>query len=126
MTNTSYTGLLRSKIGYDSKDPMRAVIRGPGRQTVPEGAEFMLLRIDSGETVFRGAPAYWGEIWKSCWWILDFSGIEEPGEYRLAVTGGGGKPLFESEPFRIGPYTLWDATATAVALDQMEERVRRA
>lgn len=114
-------GLLHSQIGYDFKDPMRAIYRGGSRQDLSDQARFSLRR-ESGNTIACEGPArYWGEVWQSHWWELDFSGIDQAGTYRLILQDGE-KTVQESDPFEIGPFVLWQKSMRTVALDQMERR----
>ena len=122
------SGLLYSQVGYDLGLPMRAVVRGSDPDHVPEGARFAVCREPgSGDPVVSGEVSYWGETWRSHWWIVDFSTLAAPGSYVLLVTGANGSPeLFRSEPFRVGENLVWDETVHAVAIEQFEERARLA
>ena len=119
------SGFLYSQIGYDLKDPMHAVVRGPGRDYLPGDAAFEVIE-EPGATVVRsGAVRYWGELWKSHWWVVDFSGIESSGSYRITVKSGP-RTLLASGPIRIASDHLWNETYAAVAIEQFEERARLA
>ncbi|GCE14635.1 cellulase N-terminal Ig-like domain-containing protein [Tengunoibacter tsumagoiensis] len=119
------TGLLYSQIGYDIKDPMRALIRSTNPSYVPEGALFTLVNTSTEQVVIQKPVSYWGELWKSSWWELDFSELDDAGTYTLSVQAEG-KELCKSDPFNVATHLLWDETLTIVALDQMEERARLA
>jgi hypothetical protein len=71
---------------------------------------------------------YWGQTWNAHWWVIDFSALEQAGEYVIVVRspGQGGDVLHRSESVRVGDNVLWRETVEAIALDQMEERARRA
>jgi hypothetical protein len=143
-------GFLYSQVGYDLGDPMRAIIRGGSKDYVPESAVFEVVRLSGpdaggapagessgaaepaaradaavGEAARRGDVRYWGETWNAHWWEIDFSGIEEAGTYAIVVRAKG-KELLRSEPIEIDRHLLWQKTVVPVALDQMEERQRRA
>ena len=117
------TGLLHSQVGYDLGCPMRAVIRSTRPDYVPEGSTLEVREAGSGALALQGSVARWGDIWKSTWWIADFSALSESGEYRLAVLHQGSE-VCSSDAFRVGPSVLWDETVRPVALEQLEERAR--
>ncbi len=126
-------GLLYSQIGYDIGDPMRAIIRGPSRSHVSDGSTFAVRRATNGneegrpaEMVVSGDVRYWGETWNSHWWVIDFSGVDEPGEYLIEVAGKDGAIQYTSEGVHLGHFLLWEQTLLPVALEQMEERHRLA
>ena len=120
-----YCGLLYSQIGYDIGDPMRALIRTTEDDRVPEGTRFSVVNVESEAEVAEGPVKYSGEIWKSHFFELDFSGIDSPGSYRISVTSSG-EEIFASDAFEIGRALLFEKTVRTVALDQLEERGRRA
>ncbi|TVR52048.1 MAG: hypothetical protein EA426_19320 [Spirochaetaceae bacterium] len=117
-------GFLYSQIGYDSGDPMRALIRSDDRDHVAESATFSVTDSDGNE-VTTGPVRYWGFAWKTHWWQIDFSGVYESGEYVITVSDAG-KTLYTSDPTTIGEHVVWDASFEAVALYQLEERARLA
>jgi hypothetical protein len=120
MPGTSAVGLLTSQIGYDLRAPMRALYRGMRRDNWNETATFHLRRAD-GESILRSPLVYWGERWQSHWWIADFSGLTQPGEYTLTLEAEGVAPVV-SDPIRVGEYLLWNETLRTVALEQFEAR----
>ncbi|GCE20051.1 hypothetical protein [Dictyobacter kobayashii] len=54
------TGLLYSQIGYDLKDPMRALIRSTNPDYVPEDALFEVIDHVTGKIVLQKEVRYWG------------------------------------------------------------------
>lgn len=119
------TGFLYSQIGYDAKDPKRALIRSTDPDCIREGSRFEVTEAAAGDVVLQGSVRLWGEKWKSTWWEMDFSELDRAGEYRIAVTYES-RLLFESEPIRIDSHLLWDETIRQVAIEQLEERARKA
>lgn len=125
-------GFLYSQIGYDLGMPMRAIIRGGTKEAVPAGSTFVVRRTDAqsdrtdSSAAHRGSVNYWGETWNSHWWVIDFSEIAVSGSYEIAVESPSGEQLQLSEPIEIGSQLLWDQTVVPVAVEQMEERHRRA
>lgn len=114
-------GLLFSQIGYDCRDPKRALIRSTEPDFPGEGATFSLKKPGSTLVCHRGKVTYWGKKWNSFWWELDFSPLDEPGEYELIVKKGR-KNLYEGKTLTIGDSLLWKETIDSVALDQFEKR----
>jgi len=119
------SGFLYSQIGYDIHEPMRALVRGPERGHLPENTVFEIVDEASAEIVRSGAVSYWGELWKSHWWIVDFSGIERAGAFRIIVKSGG-LTILTSDPVRVETDLLWNETHSAVGIEQLEERERLA
>lgn len=120
---THLQGLLVSQIGYDLDEQKHAVYRHTLRDGFPDDALFSLTDRSSGETVFSGVGSYWGEVWGSHWWILDFTKCFEVGDYFLTVKAG--VETYE-EAVRIGKNLLWNETVEPVALQQFEERAELA
>lgn len=118
-------GMLYSQIGYDLKDPMRVIVRSTNPEYVPEGATFTVIDTGTHESVITGPMARWGEKWRSTWWIVDFSELEQPGAYLVKVMDGT-RIVGETDAFTVANHRLWNETITAVALDQLEERAKRA
>jgi hypothetical protein len=111
------SGLLYSQIGYDCHDPKRALIRSTAASFPGEGITFNLKKTGSSLICHRGKVSYWGEKWNSFWWVLDFSDLDEPGEYELIVKRKK-ENLFEGQILSIGDSLLWNKTIDSVALDQ--------
>jgi len=112
-------GLLYSRIGYDCKDPKRALVRSTDRAYLRDNAWFEIAPAAGGEALYAGRAAYWGEKWKSHWWEIDFSALDTEGEYRIRIPHSA---IEVSDPIKIGRSVLWDETVTLVALEQMEAR----
>lgn len=114
------TGLLVSQIGYDLRLPMRAIWRG----SLPEGAIFR-LQDESGEIIFEKPLTFWGNCWRSDWWIANFSELTAPGTFALTIEVSGASPV-TCPPFKVGEYHLWDSTVKTVAIEQFERRAELA
>ncbi|ANE45748.1 hypothetical protein SY83_04920 [Paenibacillus swuensis] len=84
----SAAGLLYSQIGYDLYDPKRALVRSGDRNQLSEHKRFRLKLAESNYLALEGPVRYWGELWGSHWWEIDFTSINTPGEYILDVGGG--------------------------------------
>lgn len=129
----SISGFLYSQVGYDIGDPMRAIVRSTEPEYVPGGAAFAVYRADetgktSGDPVLDGDVAYWGELWDSHWWVVDFSGIDDAGRYVITIStkADSGSELMRSETIELGHHLLWQETVTPIALEQLEARRLRA
>jgi hypothetical protein len=119
------TGLLYSQIGYDLGDPMRAIVRSTDPRTLSDAAHFILQDVQTGQTVLAGPVTAWGKKWGSTWWTADFSALGQAGEYILVIQDEA-RVVLSSDPFHVGPNLLWDESVVTVALEQLEERARRA
>ncbi len=110
------SGFLTSQVGYDLGDPKRAILRSDRRDHVPDGATFQVLPAAAegaaAEPVLAGDVRYWGEIWSAHWWEIDFSALEQAGEYVIVVCApaGRGGPA-RSESVQVGDNVLWRGTS---------------
>jgi hypothetical protein len=125
------TGLLYSQIGYDMGLPVRAIVRSTDEHCLSPEAHFELQNAVTGRVLHAGRMDHWGTLWGSHWWTADASEMDVEAVGRSAVrcrwlVYDGERLAFTSGLFTIGPHWLWDQTVRTVALDQMEERVRRA
>ena len=116
-------GLLISQIGYDLYDPMQAIYRAEKKDFLSGEAYFEIADIVSAELVKKEAVEYWGEIWKTHWWVLDFTGLAG-GEYEIMLYDGDN--LVEIASFEVGNNLLWNITAVPVGINQFEKRAERA
>ncbi|TFH05557.1 MAG: hypothetical protein E4H09_01805, partial [Spirochaetales bacterium] len=119
------SGFLYSQIGYDMGDPMRALIRSTKAGSIGQGATFEANRLEDGEIgkpTLTGPVRYWGEVWHSHWWEIDFSGIAQAGTYEITVSDPAGERLYRSDPIPVDTEILWNATVEAVAIEQFEHR----
>lgn len=128
-------GFLTSQVGYDLGDPKRALIRSSRENYVPENATFEVVSLategPSTPLALSGPVRYWGFTWHAHWWEIDFSALEEEGNYVILVRApaSGDRPgevLYRSEGVRIGENILWRETVEPIALEQMEARARLA
>ena len=118
---TGVAGLLFSQIGYEAGYPVRVVIRLPDKSLLQDQAECRL--VPSGKVKNYKTPcAYWGEIWKSHWWVAEFTDIDETGEWNVEVADDG-KCLLRDTGLRIDRNILWDKTLVHASVDMLERRV---
>ena len=117
----SVSGFLTSQVGYDLGDPKRAIIRSDRRDYVPDGATFHVLPAAAEDmheaSVLAGEVHYWGQTWNAHWWEIDFSDLEQAGEYVIVVRAPGvdGDTLHRSESVRIDDNILWQETVEPIA-----------
>ena len=121
----SVTGLLYSQVGYDTGLPKRAMVRGPEGTLDANAATFALLGRGEDTPTLSGRAQGQGERWGSCWWDMDFSDLDTPGKYVLAVRDARGE-RFRSAPFEVAENLLWNRTWFLMAIDQAERRQKLA
>lgn len=114
-------GLLFSQMGYEIGYPVRIIIRAPSAAFLPQNLECRLTALSQRKEYTAGF-AYWGEIWKSHWWIAEFPGIQEEGEWLLEVTTGN-QVIIKDTGLKTGKNILWDQTVELAAADMLERRV---
>lgn len=118
-------GFLYSQIGYDIKDPMRALVRSFDRNFLSEKAAFKIVDSQTNNFILQGNVKYWGEIWNIHWWEIDFSSINNPGNYKIIVEEES-RIVLVSEAFKAGENLLWNETIKTVAIEQLETRAKMA
>ncbi len=110
--------LLYSQLGYYDQGEKQAFFRAlpliPAAEA--EGQAFRLFN-EQGESVYQGVIRHWGELWRSRWWVMDFSDFGKEGAYYLEACGE------KSEKFLIGPHVLSMQGLRTIALEQLDERV---
>ncbi len=116
-------GLLVSQIGYELDEQKHAVLRHAVRDGFPDNAIFTLTDITTLEIVFSGCARYWGEVWGSHWWILDFTKFFVEGEFILSLKTD---QYHYTEELKIGKHILWHESVETVALTQFERRAELA
>ena len=119
----SISGILRSCVGYDHKDPVRLVLRSDDGLVVRADAGWRVVD-GHGSVITSGRWAAWGECWHSHWWQAEVGPLA-PGSYRLEPLGVDGWLHGTSHPFVVGEDHLWQATWRTVALDQLDSRIRK-
>lgn len=114
---TEPTGILYSQLGYDSRFPVKIVLRG--------GTEIMnnqyICRIYNNEDVYKSNFVYWGEKWGISWSVAEFSDMIEPGKYKIEVFRND--TLWKSESgLEVKKDILWDKTYIYSTVDMLERR----
>ena len=114
------SGLLFSQVGYEPGLPVRIVLRLPKKELIKEKSTCHLLAPSGSnkhETVFN----YWGEIWKSHWWIAEFNGLEDDSEWNVEVLSGS-DCVFSDNGLVVSKNALWDSTIEWSSVDMLERR----
>ena len=109
--------LLYSQLGYYAHGEKQAFIRAPLEEKEADlaGRPFS-LEDQNGKTVYEGNLQKWGDIWRSAWWVADFTDFSTSGECTLITPAGA------SSPFMIGEDVLSSQGLRTIALDQLEAR----
>lgn len=114
-------GLLFSQVGYEAGMPVRIVIRLPAKNDLPEGSVCRL--IPSGRVPGYSASCdYWGMAWDSHWWVAEFTGIDESGNWAVEIHSDG-EVLWRATGLTIKKDVLWDSTIEWSSVDMLERRV---
>lgn len=119
-TKEGITGLLFSQIGYELGYPVRIIVRLPQKELF-EGSMICKLNPVAQGKKLQTKLSYWGEIWKSHWWIADFHAIEEEGEWNIEILADN-ECFFSDQGLRVGKNILWDSTIRYASVDILERR----
>ncbi len=118
--NRKVAGLLFSQIGYNLGETARIIIRMPEKNLLSDGAECSLVPLNN-EKSYQTTCKYWGELWKSHWWVMDFSDIIHEGEWEIEVKYND-NILFKEGGFRVAKNILWENTYDLSSVDILERR----
>jgi hypothetical protein len=113
-------GLLFSQVGYELGLPVRIIVRLPKKELLLENSACRLIR-ESGETAYASACEYWGSIWGSHWWTVDFNDINEAGEWAVEIHKGS-DVLFRDTGLKVEKNILWNSTIEWSSVDMLERR----
>ena len=109
--------LLYSQLGYYPLGDKQAFLRGaPACGGKLAGSDAFTVVDAHGAPAYAGTLRYWGEIWRSHWWVADFTDFTQVGEYRVVTDAGA------SLPFLISEDVLSRQGLRTVALDQLDDR----
>ncbi|MBL7969121.1 MAG: hypothetical protein JNK09_19120 [Prolixibacteraceae bacterium] len=114
------SGLLFSQLGYEPGLPVRIVLRLPKKELIQEKSTCLLLD-HSGTKKHETAFNYWGEIWKSHWWIAEFAGLEDDSEWNVEVRSGS-DCVFSDTGLIVRKNILWESTVEWSSVDMLERR----
>ena len=118
--NDGYNGLLFSQIGYEQGMPVKVMIRLPQKELLTNEATCYLIPTGN-EQKYQARFQYWGNLWKSHWWIAEFEGISESGEWNVMAEDGD-KEVFQARGLKVGENILWDSSVPYASVDMLERR----
>jgi len=113
-------GVLYSQLSYETGFPIRIVVRVPEKGLFPDNSECILFS-EENEEKYRIDFNYWGDVWKSHWWVAEFPEIAQEGEYRIEIHGNG-EMIFSDFGLEIKKNGLWDSTIEWSSVDMLERR----
>ena len=119
-TSDGVAGLLYSQVGYEKGRPVRIVIRLPKKELLSQKALCKLIATGN-EKNYESGLSYWGEIWKSHWWVAEFRDINESGEWEIEVNNNG-EIVFYSRGLQVAENILWNKTILYSSVDMLERR----
>ncbi len=114
-------GLLFSMIGYETGYPVRIIVRLPRKELLNDKSVCRLVSLTS-DTRHETSCNYWGELWKSHWWVCEFPPAEEEGEWNVEIIMDG-ECIISDKGLRTGKDILWNETSVLASVDMLERRV---
>lgn len=121
---TSGNGVMFSLVGYDIGGPMRAIIRSDNSNFLDSSSFYEIVGATDGSVRKIGDIFYWGKRWKNYhWWVADFTGFSETGEFNIIIKNSNGVLMLESDvSFKVGNDVLWNDSWHKVAIEQLKVR----
>ena len=116
------SGLLFSQVGYEAGQPVRVVVRLPNKEALPPSAQCVLASVADSKKIQQAPCAYWGELWRSHWWVAEFPPTVEAGEWGVSIQNKG-NVLMEDSGLSIGKDILWNETIRLASVDMLERRL---
>ncbi|MBN1820147.1 MAG: hypothetical protein JW833_05505 [Prolixibacteraceae bacterium] len=116
----SVAGILFSQVGYEPGFPVRIVLRLPEKSLISTDTKCYLIP-GSDEKEYNSGCIYWGEIWKSHWWVVEFPSIKEEGEWIVEIRNRS-KTILRDNGFKVKKNILWDSTIEWSSVDLLERR----
>jgi hypothetical protein len=113
-------GLMFSQVGYEPGLPVRLIIRLPRKELLNEKTTCRLTSAN-GKGNHSTPFNYWGEIWKSHWWIADFDEQLEEGNWNIEVKSDD-KVVFSETGLTVRKNILWDSVIEWASVDMLERR----
>lgn len=118
-------GFLYSQIGYDTRDVKRALLRGRTPADFSDNPTFCVRMHRNHKVFYEGAAVYWGQRWDEHWWILDFTDLQQAGEYRVELWNRN-ELIDKSDRIVIQSDVLWKCTVPQTVFHQLDARAERA
>jgi len=113
-------GMLFSQVGYEPGLPVRIIVRLPKKDLLPDNSICRLLPSDKGKR-HEATFVYWGEVWKSHWWVAEFPNMLEEGIWNAEVVSGR-TVLFRDAGLIMEKNILWNSTIEWASVDMLERR----
>ena len=121
MPSDGPAGLLFSMIGYETGYPVRIILRLPHKDLLDDKAICRISSLSTG-SILETPCKYWGEIWKSHWWVCEFPPVSEESEWKVEIISEG-ECLIQDKGLRTGKDILWNETSILASVDMLERRV---
>ncbi|QLE01820.1 hypothetical protein HX109_09715 [Galbibacter sp. BG1] len=118
--NTKVSGILYSQIGYNLGETVKIIIRVPEKELMTVDTTCKLIP-EKNEDEYQQPFTYWGEQWKSHWWIAEFKNIEEEGTWKILVNKEN-EILYKQSNLRVKKEILWQETHLWASVDMLERR----
>ena len=112
-------GMLFSQVGYEPGFPVRIIVRLPAAELLQGDAVCRLTSLQN-DLIHEAVCSYWGEIWKSHWWVAEFNNLEE-GEWIASIIAEN-TTVFSDEGIVVKKNILWDSTINWSSVDMLERR----
>ncbi len=113
-------GLMFSQVGYAPGLPVRLIIRLPRKELLNGNATCRLTAADG--TMNHSTPfKYWGEIWKSHWWIAEFDEQVKEGVWNIQANSED-SVVFSDTGLIVRKNVLWDSVIEWASVDMLERR----
>jgi hypothetical protein len=119
-SNDGTVGMLFSQLGYELGFPLRIVVRLPKKELLSEDAVCRLSPSEN-ENEYKTGCIYWGQIWKSHWWVAEFNNINEEGNWNVEIISGG-ETVFRDSGLIVKKNIFWDSTIEWSSVDMLERR----
>lgn len=113
-------GVLYSQLSYEPGFPVRIIVRVPEKELFHDDSECILLH-EGEERKYQTRFSYWGEVWKSHWWVAEFPEIDQEGEYLVEIHKNG-ETIFSDAGLVIKKNGLWESTIEWSSVDMLERR----
>lgn len=113
-------GLLFSQLGYEPGYPVRIIVRLPKKDLMPETID-CVLNPTYRESEHKTECKYWGEIWKSHWWVAEFQPFAEEGEWNIEIQNNS-KTVLKDYGLKVKKNILWDSTIEWSSVDMLFRR----
>lgn len=120
--NPNINGILYSRIGYDLNSIKHIMVRSTSDKFIDHKMWYE-IKNELGKRILKGKLINKGIKWKSAWWLIDFSNLNQEGIFTCEVFNSEGT-ILRTESFEVRHNLLWDKTWKTVSLEQLEGRIK--